>query len=102
MEVEAGPAAMRLATHLGRAAGMEEPAGRMRLVGRLVAREANVAVQAENGAPRIAHELGRDTREPQVHLLDQVRHRLFDVPLVVLAMCLEPRLRILLRQPPEE
>src|SRR5437762_409690 len=102
MEVEARPAAVRFATHLGRAPGMEEPARGVRLVRRLVAREANIAVQAEHGAFRVAQELGREAREADVHLLNQIRHWLLDVPLVILAMCLEPRLRVVLRQPAEE
>ena len=61
---------------------MVELAGGVGLVRRLVGREADVAVDPEDRAPRVAHELGRDPGEPDVHLLDQRPERVPHLGLV--------------------
>src|SRR5207247_10337580 len=75
LEIEPGATTRRLATHRTAAGAMVEPARGVRLVGRLVLGEANVAVNAEHRALRITDDLGREGREPDVHLLEHLAHR---------------------------
>src|SRR4051794_32333066 len=79
-----------------------EPAGRVGLVRGLVAREADVAIDAEHRPLRVAADLGCEFHEPRVHLADEVAHRLAHLTLVLGAMCLEPFLVVVLREPSKE
>src|SRR5689334_6134222 len=81
--------------HRRRSAVME-PARRVRLVGGLVLREANVAIDAEHRPLRVADHLRRELRKAYIHLADEVAHRLADLALVLGAMRLEPRLVVVL------
>src|SRR5439155_9610106 len=94
MEIQPGPARLGVAAHpmVGRA--VPEPARRVRLVRRLVLGKANVAIDPEHRALRIAGQLGGKPGEAHVHLLDQRPHRHADLRLVVVPMRLEPRLLV--------
>ena len=70
---------------------MEEPARGVRLVGPLVVREADVAVDAEHGALRVAAELRRHAREPVVDLAHELAQRAEHLLIVRLAVLDEPR-----------
>src|SRR5262249_23217944 len=69
---------------------MMEPTRGVRLVRRLVLREARVAIDSEHGSLGIAADLRREAREPCVELLDQLAHRLAHLNLVLGAPRLEP------------
>src|SRR5579859_960980 len=102
VEVESRAAPHRLAPHRAGPVPMIEPAGRMNLVGRLVLRESNVPVDAEHGPLGVADDLGRETRQPDVHLLDQLAHRRDDRTVVLRAMRVEPRLFVVARETAQE
>src|SRR5881397_2403579 len=92
MEIQPRTSLLCLATHLVARALMPKPAGRVRLVRRLVLREPDIAIDAEHRALRVAGDLRREPREPDIHLFDQRAHRIADVALVALTMRLEPGL----------
>src|SRR5260221_3975301 len=69
---------------------MKEPARYVSLVWRLVLREAHVAMNAEEGASRIAHELRGHRRKAYVHILHQRCHWGAQFALVRAAVALEP------------
>src|SRR6266704_6215001 len=92
MEVEPGTALLGLAADLVARVAMPKPARRVRLVRRLVLGEPDVAIDPEHRTLGVARDLGREPRQPDVHLFDQCAHRRADVVLVTLAMRLEPGL----------
>ena len=69
---------------------MVELAGGVGLVGRLVGGKPDVAVDPEHRPPRVARDLGREARQPDVHLLDQAPQRIAHLGLVDGAVALEP------------
>src|SRR5439155_27151407 len=71
---------------------MPKPAGRVRLVRRLVLGKSDIAIDPEHRALGVARDLGREPRQSDVHLFDQCAHGRADVVLVTLAMRLEPGL----------
>ena len=71
LEVEAGAGPLRVLARAAARVAVVELAGGVGLVRRLVGREPDVAVDPEDRAPRVAHDLGREPRQPDVHLLDQ-------------------------------
>src|SRR5207237_5929819 len=83
VEIEPGGAVRALADAPA-CAPMVEPAGRVGLVWRLVRREAYVAMDPEHRSPRIADDLGRQSRQPYVHLFHELPHRLAHVAFVSL------------------
>src|SRR3954468_2533801 len=85
MEVESGAPLVRLAPHTRRSASVMEPARRVRLVRGLIAREANVAIDAEHRSLRIAADLRRERRKPRGHLADEIPHRFAHLALVLRA-----------------
>src|SRR5262249_25961087 len=102
MEIEPGAAAVRLPAHLGGAVAVEEPARGVRLVGRLVGREANIAVDPEDRSLRVAYEFRGEVREARVHFAHELRQRLANVLLGVVAMRLEPGLGVVAGEPAKE
>src|SRR5690242_21108056 len=102
MEIEPGAARVGLTPDPRRRSAVMEPARRVRLVGGLVLREANVAIDAEHRPLRVADHLRRELRKAYIHLADEVAHRLADLALVLGAMRLEPRLVVVLREAAEE
>src|SRR3954465_12890642 len=81
---------------------MMKPATGVGLVGRLVLREADVAVDAKHRSLRIATNLRREAREPYVELLDEVAHRRAHLLLVVCAVRVKPLFVVVSRELLEE
>src|SRR5262249_51793971 len=102
MEVEPGAALLGLAPHGPSRATVVEPAGRVRLVRRLVLRKANVAVDANHASFRITANLGRERLETSEHLVHQIAHGLTNVLLVVVTVRLEPLLVVVRGELAEE
>src|SRR5256885_1807537 len=102
VEIEAGAPPFRLAADAVVGVAMAKPARRVRLIRRFVFGKPNVAVDAEHRALGIAGHLGRETREPHIHVFDERPHRLLHLGLVLGAMRLEPRLGVVARQPAQK
>src|SRR5262245_12363354 len=88
VEVESRSPALARGTHLAPGIAMIVPGAGVRLVGGLVAGEADVAVNTEHRAFRVADDLGRDGAEPGVERLDESAHRLPHLALVHVAVLL--------------
>src|SRR5688572_18738624 len=102
MEVEASASFTRFAANFATRATVVEPAAGVRLVRRLVLGEADVAIDPEHRAPDVTADLGGDASEADVHLLDQLAHRLPNLVLVFLAVILEPGFAVVALELPEE
>src|SRR6202165_2043306 len=85
---------IRLRAHVACRVDMVEPAGRVGLVGRLVLRKTNVAVDAEHRSLGISANLRGELREACIEILDQLTHRLSYLGFILFAMCLEPGLLV--------
>src|SRR6266850_3344761 len=59
-------------------------------------------MEAEDRALRLPSDLGREPGHADVHFLHELRHRLLDGTLVIGAVALEPRLRVVPRNPAQE
>src|SRR5262245_22060815 len=92
MKVETGAALVCLAANFATRRAMMKPTAGVGLVRRLVLREANVAVDSEHRALRIAADLRREAREPSVELFDELAHRRAHFVFILVAMRLEPGL----------
>src|SRR3990172_5093727 len=95
-------AAGNLLPHAAPRRAMEDPERGVRLVRRLVPREAHVAIDAEERALGVADELRRESGEAHVELLDKRLHRLEQLSHVRGAPGLEPLPAVVPLQPAEE
>src|SRR5215467_817051 len=102
MEVESGASLRRFAPDAPARCAVMEPAAGVRLVRRLVLREARVAVDAEHRPLGVSADFRREAREPSVELFDELAHRLAHFVLVLGTPCLEPLLVVVRRKLPEE
>jgi hypothetical protein len=102
VEVEAGAGTVRLAPHSLRRVLVLEPARGVRLVRRLVLREADVAINAENRTFGISDELRRELAEPHIDFLDEQLEGGENFTLVRLLVRLEPVPLVVALELPQE
>src|SRR5215471_14384821 len=102
MKVETGASLGGFASDASTGRSVVEPAAGVRLVRRLVLREASVAIDPEHRPLGIAADLRCEACQPSVELGDQLVHRLAHLLLVFGTPCLEPLLVVVRGKLPEE